>query len=384
MKNYKLMLMLCAMASLTACGAHGHDDAGGEDELELEHHHHSEGGEEMYHSEITMPEDAQEMFGVESQIVNPGTFNNVISVSGQIADAPGSSSVVSAPTSGIVRYASSIDPGREISAGMTIATISAEGVAGGNANAGAKAELERAKAEFERIEPLYAERLVTAQTYNEAKAAYNRAKSAYSPAAASGAARAIKGGVITELLVQEGQYVETGAPIAVVSSTLTLTLRADVPERYAGAIASISSCNIEAGYDGRLLNLADMHSRRISGDRLASATRGYIPLYFEFDNDGSVIPGSFVKVYLLGSPREGVISVPKEALAEQQGQYFVYKRLDEDCFAKVPVQLGQADGQNVEIKSGLVGGEDIVVRGTTAVRIAESSGAVPEGHSHNH
>lgn len=380
-KNYKLMLMMCAVASLAACG-NNHQE--GEDELAHHHHSHAEGGAEEFHSEITLREDAQKMFGVESEVVSPSTFNNVINVSGQIAAAPGSASMVSAPTSGIVHFASSIAPGREVSPGATIATVSAESVAGGNANAVAKAELDRAKKELDRIEPLYAEKLVTAQAYNDAKAAYQAAKSAYSPSAASGACRAVKGGVITEILVSEGQYVDAGTPIAAISSTRTLTLRADVPERYGNNLHDIYTCNIELGNGGQTLSLADMHCRRISGAQLASSTRGYVPLYFEFDNNGSVIPGSFVKVYLLGTPREGVISVPKEALSEQQGQMFVYKRLDEDCFAKLPVQVGQNDGSKVEIKSGLAGGEDIVVRGTTAVRIAESSGAVPEGHSHNH
>ena len=36
------------------------------------------------------------------------------------------------------------------------------------------------------------------------------------------------------------------------------------------------------------------------------------------------------------------------------------------------------------IASGLKGGERVVTRGVTAVRLAETSGVVPEGHSHNH
>ncbi len=381
MKSYKIMLLMCLAASLAACG---NRQSEGEEELGHHHHHHAEEGAEGFKSEINLDEDAQDLFGVESQQVNPSTFNEVITVSGQIADAPGSMSVVSAPTSGIVHYAPSMAPGREVSAGGAVASISAESVAGGNSNAAAKAELDRAKAELDRIEPLYAEKLVTAQAYNAAKAAYDAAKAAYSPAAALGAARAVSSGVVTELLAREGEYVEAGAPIATVSSTRKLTLRADVPERYGRAVANIATCNIEVGNTGNVVSLDESHGHRISGDKLASATRGYIPLYFEFDNNGAVIPGSYVKVYLLGSPRSGVISVPVGALSEQQGQYFVYKRLDEDCFAKVPVQMGSTDGANVEIKSGLSGGEEIVVRGTTAVRIAESSGAVPEGHSHNH
>ena len=78
------------------------------------------------------------------------------------------------------------------------------------------------------------------------------------------------------------------------------------------------------------------------------------------------------------------MSVPSTSLSEQQGQLFVFVQLDEDCFRKVPVQVGQSNGTDVEILSGLHEGERVVTEGTTFVRLAETSGVVPEGHSHTH
>ena len=54
-------------------------------------------------------------------------------------------------------------------------------------------------------------------------------------------------------------------------------------------------------------------------------------------------------IYLLGSPRSNVVSVPPKALSEQQGDYFVYERLDEECYAKRRVEIGASDGMRVEI-----------------------------------
>lgn len=36
------------------------------------------------------------------------------------------------------------------------------------------------------------------------------------------------------------------------------------------------------------------------------------------------------------------------------------------------------------MSSGLKTGDELVTEGATVVKMAESSGAVPEGHSHNH
>ena len=122
----------------------------------------------------------------------------------------------------------------------------------------------------------------------------------------------------------------------------------------------------------------------MSAPASVSSQRGYVPVYFDFANDGSFIPGSYVNVKLLGQPRQDVLSVPVSAVSEQQGAHFIYERLDEDCYRKIPVKLGMSDGINVEILQGLKGGEDIVSEGMVAVRLAESSGVAPEGHSHNH
>ena len=107
-------------------------------------------------------------------------------------------------------------------------------------------------------------------------------------------------------------------------------------------------------------------------------------VYFTFTNGGNILPGTPAEVFLLGEVRENVISVPVSALSEQQGRFFVFRRLGDECYEKVPVTLGANDGTRVEIKDGIKAGDNIVTKGTVSVRLAESSGVVPEGHSHNH
>lgn len=117
----------------------------------------------------------------------------------------------------------------------------------------------------------------------------------------------------------------------------------------------------------------------------ASARGGYIPVYFTIpDNAGSLIGGSYCEVYLMGNTREGVISVPEGAVSEQQGEYFVYTEHLPGHYEKQPVKIGMTDGRRREILSGLSAGDKVVTEGMTFVRLAETSGVVPEGHSHSH
>ncbi len=89
-----------------------------------------------------------------------------------------------------------------------------------------------------------------------------------------------------------------------------------------------------------------------------------------------------MEVYLLGSSIENVISIPLTALTEEQGVYFVFVQIDEEEFQKKEVKLGQSNGENVRILSGLLSGDKVVSQGAYQVKLAASSSIVPEGHSH--
>ena len=73
-----------------------------------------------------------------------------------------------------------------------------------------------------------------------------------------------------------------------------------------------------------------------------------------------------------------------EARIATEHTNFVYLRLDEEGYKKQEVTLGDTDGANVRILSGLHEGDRVVTRGVYQVKLAAHSGVIPEGHSHNH
>ncbi len=368
----------------------GHHHHHGHEEHEHEHGDHEHGehehGEHEHSSEeITLDEHQAEEFGVGVDTIVAGEFAEVVKVSGQIESSTTSRSVVSATAAGIVHFTSNITEGKKVSAGTTIATISAKGISGGDANAASRAALDAAKRELDRVTPLHKEGIVSTKDYNAAKRAYDEAKAAYSGSPAGGSATVSNAGIITRLLVRQGEYVSVGQPIAVVSGNSNLTLRGDLPEKYYNFLPTVSSANFRAAYTKEIVSLKDLNGKLLSsGGAVADNEEGYIPVYFSFENNGKVVPGSYAEVYLLGAKRNGVISVPLSAISEQQGLNFVYVRLDEDCYKKCPVTLGGNDGTRVEILSGIKSGDAVVTKGMTFVKLAETSGVVPEGHSHTH
>jgi RND family efflux transporter MFP subunit len=352
-------------------------------EDEHEHGHGHEEADHAHSEEIVLEPQIAEKFGVQTDTVRIGSFNSSIRVSGEILPSNDNSAIITAPLAGIVRYSSNLNVGSTISKGALVASIDATGVSGGDSNKAALATLNAAKREVERLKPLYEDKLVSASTYNAAQAAYEQAKATYSSSASSGRASAPISGTVTELFVANGEYAQAGSPIASISSDTRLTVRADVPDRYRKDINLFTDARIQLTQDNSTVTISELNGRRINSSN-AGSSAGYIPVWFEFNNDGSLVAGATVEIYLLGQSAGDAISIPLTALSEQQGNYYVYQKIDEEGYHKLKVTLGSSDGQRVVITSGLKGGEEIVTNGVTTIRLAENSGVVPEGHSHNH
>lgn len=358
----------------------GHDHEA--DEHESHDEHGASGGMTSIHME---PEDAAR-FGVEVQKIEPAEFKDAVKVAGEVLPSSADMSTASTPTSGIVTLMPGITQGVSVKKGQIIAHVDGKGVSGGDNNAAGKAALESARREFERVAPLLEEGLVTKKEYNEALAAYESAKAAYSPRAASGAVSAPKSGVITSLVAGEGSYVSTGNAVAMISGSGRLTLRGLLPAKRSSFLSNITGAVIVAhGEDNVSVDLSGYGGRILSTDPAASTeTPGYIPVYYTFDNTAPVVAGTAAEVFLTGTPRDGVISVPKGSIGEQMGQKFIFVRKDPHNYEKRFVKTGADNGMSVEILNGLHPGEEVVTSGVSYVRLAEQSTVVPEGHSHNH
>lgn len=377
MRKIYLPVLIVILTVIQACKPSAQDDG-------LGHHHHDHGGGKQSDEIMLSVADAQR-FGIYSQMVKPRNFNEIIKVSGQIVSSPIDQSIVSAPSSGIISFRNNVVQGTKVGKGSLIASISAQNISGGDANESARIKYEALKQEYERVEPLYREGIVSAKEYNAIKQAYDVAKAANTSNSSGSIAKAVSSGIITQLLVKNGEYVSAGQTIAIVSGNTSLTLRADLPEKYYNFLPMIATANFSTSYSNDVVSIAELNGKKISSSSLATTQQpGYIPIYFSFDNNGTIVPGSYVEVYLIGATRQNAIVLPIEAIIEQQGKYYVYVKLDDECYEKRMVSIGHTNGNEIEILSGLSRRDEVVSRGAIIVRLAETSGAVPEGHSHNH
>lgn len=369
-----LLTILCAVTALSSCTGTEKDC----DRTKADNHDHGIG-------EIVITQEDALRYGIEILPAELQNFSDVIRVSGQIINSTTDEVTVTAKAAGIVTISPDVNTGSAVKAQSTIATVALGAVSGGNPNEAAHAAMSAAKKELDRLEPLLAEGIVTQREYNAALAAYQSAKAAYSPAASSGIVSSPISGVVTTLYVKSGMFVETGSPIATISKNSTLLLRAELPERYRNRIDMIKGANFRTSYSDDWTDIDSIGGKlSIVSPSGAEAQAGYIPVYFTMTNDGSLLAGAYAEVCLLLQPEEPSLSVPDEAITEQQGIYFVYVKTGDHTYEKRRIEKNESNGFATRIISGLNEGDDVVVKGVTMVRLAETNGAVPEGHSHNH
>lgn len=384
MKNYILTGTLC-MFLFGGCGEHAHDHEHENHDHEAEIH----AEEKTAHSdEIVLTPEKAKAAGVEAEVIHPGAFREVIQAGGQILSAQGQEATVVAASSGVVSFSRKIVEGIEVGQGSELLSVSAEHIQEGDPVRKAKVAYEKAKEEYERAEKLVGSQIVSQKEFAALREAYQNARLAYEALlpSKSGKGVAVKapiGGFVKNCLVKEGDYVTVGQPLMTVTQMRRLVLKADVSERYYAQLPRIVSANFKTPYNNKVYYLENLGGKVLSFGKSSGDTSYYVPVTFEFDNRGDMVPGAFVEVFLLSGERQGVISLPESALTEEQGLYFVYLKLDDECYKKQEVQLGTSNGERVEILSGLKDGDTVVTRGAIHVKLAAASNAIP-AHSHNH
>lgn len=381
---YKTLVMALSvglLASLASCGGHKHHDHDAEEEHSESGHHHSP-------DDIILEPQKAQAAGVESSIVHRGTFHDVILVSGSLMAASCDETTIVATVSGVVDHAQHISEGMAISQGTTVYHIKSDKLQDGDQAQRARISYLAAKREYDRALPLVQDKIISEKDFNVIRTEYETARLAYEAIGSSTSSRGVAvkspvSGYMKECKVQDGDYVEVGTPLMVVTRNKHLYLRAEVPVRYYSSLSKITSAKFRTQYSDDIINLQDVGGTLMSSGKSAVSTSSYVPVTFQLDNKGDIVPGSYAEVYLITGERDGVLCVPTTALTEEQGVYYVYIQKDKHSYRKQEVQLGATDGEYTEITSGLKDGQRVVTKGAINVKLAAASNVIP-AHNHNH
>ena len=388
-KVYLLGVVYMVAIMMMGCQGHTHEHSHDHEHEEHEEHEHEEHEHHHAAGEIVFSEEKAAAVGLKTEEAKLMPFTESLKVSGQIVAPTNKTQVVVATINGVITMQRSLHEGSKVSKGEVLAHQSIHGMAATDPVETARLQYEAAQKEYDRAQRLTGSQIVSAQEMEQITLRYQTAKQQYEALqtrrAADGCIEVVaaQDGYISNLNFANGDYVEAGAALLTITQTKDLLLQVDVPERYWGRLSQICGANFVPAYSEQVYRLQDMKGRLLSVGHTANTQTGYVPVVFTFENRAGLITGAYVDAYLLLSESQDAISVPASALTEDQGIYSVYIQLDEDCYKKQDVQVGQSNGERVLIESGLQAGERVVTQGVMQVKLAGSATVIP-GHTHHH
>ena len=350
------------------------------------HDHNHEGG-------ITFGLDQQAKIDFEVVEVVSEPLSQVIRTSAQIVPSQESEKILTATTSGIVNLEDKdIVQGQDVKAGQVLFSIDNDNMADGSLavrRQEVEAEYQKAKADYERKQSLAEDKIISQSELLDAKTEYLKAEKHYQnmiknyPEGKTLHKASITGS-IKDILVSNNSYVEAGQPIMTLVQNDRLYIRADVQSKYYPVLKNIKTANIKTANDGKVYSLNDLSGRLLSYGKTTDISNPLIPITFEVKNNGILIPGSFVEIFITVENDQMGIMLPNTAIVEEMGIYCVFVQTCTDSFEKRIVTKGVTDGNNTQILKGIEAGERVVSKGAVNVKLAQGSAALDPHAGHVH
>lgn len=165
-------------------------------------------------------------------------------------------------------------------------------------------------------------------------------------------------GYITELNIQEGEYISEGGLIVQLADLSTLWAEAQVYTSQYAQINSSGSVTVQLPDIGKeVKGKLEFINPEISPDKRLNLIRITIP-----NQSNQLRPGMSAYVVLKGGQRN-VLSLPMDAVIRDEKGATVWVQTGKNTFKNKMVTIGMESGDRIEITYGLTQGEAVVTRG---------------------
>lgn len=231
----------------------------------------------------------------------------------------------------------------------------------------ARAQLRRLESDYERMKELHARELVSSDQFEQVRSEYESQKANFEMAQLELSYTEIKapiGGVISDRLVKEGNWIQDQQPLFEIADLRSLEAVLDVPERQLSLLSPGFPVKVRTdalpgrSFEGRV--------KRISP--VVNPETGTFDVTVDVPNeDSSLKPGLFVRARIVYDTREGVPLIPRSSLLTEDGEDSVFV-VEDGVARKQDLVIGYDDEQAVEVKSGLQEGQHVVTLGQASLR----------------
>lgn len=274
---------------------------------------------------------------------------------------PRAESQVVAKTSGVA-LAVMVEEGQQISAGQALVRLDPDRAR--LAVAQAEAQMRKLENNYHRARQLVDQQMISANDVDQIKFDLENARAQYNLAKLELSYTTVVApisGTIASRSIKTGNFVQINTPIFRIVDNSKLEATLNVPER--------ELATLKAGLPV-LLQADALPGKTFQGvvDRVANvvdAGSGTFRVVCAFA-DKTLQPGMFSRIRIDYDQRADALVVPRIALLDD-GDPAVFVVRDGKA-ARVPVKLGYADGEWLEVREGLKAGDRVVTAGKVALR----------------
>jgi multidrug efflux pump subunit AcrA (membrane-fusion protein) len=195
-------------------------------------------------------------------------------------------------------------------------------------------------------------------------------------------------GLVGTLSVTPGQPVTPDTALMEIVDLSDVHAIAHVPEYLVGKLAKGQNAHIRVpAYPDKVFEAELEHT-----GALAEAENATLEGVFHVNNPDMLLrPGMRAEFSIVTGKREGVMSIPREAVQGDAGKPFVYIADYElqNAYVKTPIEIGAQNDRFVEVTSGVLPGDNVVTRGAYSLAFAGKGSislkeALDAAHGHPH
>lgn len=329
---------------------------------------------------------------VKTKVVKPETFINTIQVAGIIKLDPVDEYTITSKSSGILQFTSeSIVSGRSFDQGQLIFRISGSGLVDNNLYLKyieAKNNFNNSKGNFNRARALQKENIISEKELQKRKTKYLSDSTQYFILRNNFSKnnlhiKAPTKGKLFKLFIQNGDYVREGQKLATFHKSNNLLLNIDLPKKYYSKINKIDNLKYKPEHSDKIYTLNNCSGHSVTVENRLTPGNPYLTMSYKLNHNRALLPGSFVEAWLNVGHHHNSFVLPKSAIIEQQGLYYVFVKKGPEDFHKAKINIAAFNAEEAQITSGLHTGDEVVVEGALELKISKSSSGT-SAHNHNH
>lgn len=230
-----------------------------------------------------------------------------------------------------------------------------------------ESQLAKAKREYERQKKMFAEALISEQTFNEATFEVEQLELAHEEARRQLSyteVRAPISGTVTRRLVGLGDHVTPNQHLFDLVDFDSIVARIHVPEKELPRLKLGLPVRITAP----ALSGVEVPAKVTLLSPVVDPKSGTVKVTVKVPNRPELRPGMYVDVSLVAARLEDTLLVPKRALVLDNDQVFVYRMKGKDRVERLLIHAELEDKDNVKPADGLAAGDRVVVAGQAGLK----------------